>query len=87
MWEKRYNATKDKHLAQVVGDDRHWTESDIRRKLLDNLWQQVNYVVNVAHHPEDENSIEFTYRDARLVLLLTTILSEYVQYDQSKYLL
>jgi hypothetical protein len=81
MWEKQYGATpKAKPLATIVASDRGWPQDDIRRQLLDTLWKEVGDVANAPHHPEgDVDSELFDVRDARLVLLLTTALSEYVQ--------
>jgi len=82
MWEKQYRATKERHLAEVIAEDRGWPEDDIRRQLLDTLWKEVGDVANAPHHPEGDVSTElFERRDARLILILTAALSEYVQQD------
>lgn len=79
MWEKHYGATGTRRLADVIADDRGWPEGDIRRQLLDALWKEVGDIANAPHHPESDLSAErFDERDARLVLLLTAALSEYV---------
>lgn len=79
MWEKQYAATKAKWLADLVAVDRGWPADDVRRGLLDLLWKEVGDIANAPHHPEGEVDAElFDGRDARLVLLLTTALSEYV---------
>ena len=79
MWEKLYKATKEKRLAEVIAEDRGWPEDDVRRQLLDTLWKEVGDVANAPHHPEGNVNVElFEKRDARLVLLLTSVLSEYV---------
>ena len=37
-------------------------------------------IANAPHHPENDDDIElFDRRDARLVLMLTAVLSEYVE--------
>lgn len=80
MWEKQYGATKQKRLADVVAGDRRWPEDDIRRQLLDTLWKEVGDVANAPHHPEgDVNAELFNDTDARLILVLTAALSEYVE--------
>lgn len=80
MWEKQFKAVKNRRVAQVIAEDRGWPESDIRRELLDTLWKQVGDIANAPHHPENDDDIElFDRRDARLVLLLTAVLSEYVE--------
>jgi hypothetical protein len=79
MWEKQYGATKNRRVADVISDERGWTEDDVRRQMLDQLWKEVGDVANAPHHPEGNVDAElFERRDARLVLLLTAALSEYV---------
>lgn len=79
MWEKGYRATRQRRIAEAVGDDRGWPAGDVRRTLLDALWKEVGDIANAPHHPEGNVDAElFDSRDARLVLLLTAALSEYV---------
>ncbi len=85
MWEKQFKATRDRHLAEVVADDRGWPEDDVRRQLLDTLWKEVGDIANAPHHPEGNVNAElFERRDARLILLLTSALSEYVSEARPK---
>ena len=80
MWEKQYGATNRNLVADVVKGDRGWPDGDIRRALLDVLWKEVGVVANAPHHPEGNvNPQTFDGRDARLILLLATALSEYVE--------
>jgi hypothetical protein len=80
MWEKHYGATSKRRIAEVIAADRQWPVGDVRRKLLDILWKEVGDVANAPHHPEgDVDGDIFDFRDARLLLLLTSALSEYVQ--------
>jgi hypothetical protein len=80
MWEKQYGATTKKRLADQVAAVRGWPADDVRRDLLDLLWKEVGDVANAPHHPEGNVDAElFDSRDARLVLLLTAALSEYVE--------
>jgi hypothetical protein len=80
MWEKQYGATTKNLIADVVKGDRGWPEGDIRRDLLDTLWKEIGDVANAPHHPEGNVNAElFNDRDARLILLLTAALSEYVE--------
>jgi hypothetical protein len=80
MWEKQYGATTRNLIADVVKGDRGWPEGDIRHGLLDTLWKKIGNVANAPHHPEsDVNPEIFNDRDARLILLLTAALSEYVE--------
>lgn len=80
MWEKRYGGNMKRRVAEIIADDRKWPNGDIRRDLLDTLWKEVGDVANAPHHPEGGvNSQVFDGRDARLMLLLTAALSEYVE--------
>lgn len=79
MWEKQHGATSKRRIAEVIGDARSWAADDIRRNLIDTLWKEIGDVANAPHHPEGHVDAElFDDRDARLVLLLTATLSEYV---------
>ena len=80
MWEKQFGATSNIRIATVVGDARGWPEGDVRRELLDAFWKEVGDIANAPHHPEgDVNAEIFDGSDARLVLMLTATLSEYVK--------
>lgn len=80
MWEKQFGATSKTRLVDIVGQERGWSEGDVRRRLLDVLWKESGDVANAPHHPEgDVDSQAFDGRDARLLLLLTATLSEYVE--------
>jgi hypothetical protein len=80
MWEHEFKATKGHLVADVVRTDRGWPGGDIRRDLLDVLWKEIGDVANAPHHPEGNVNAElFDARDARLILLLTAALSEYVE--------
>ncbi len=80
MWELQYGAGAKQRLAEVVASDRRWPDSDIRRSLLDTLWREVGDVANAPHHLErNVNAGGFDERDARLILILTAALSEYVE--------
>jgi hypothetical protein len=79
MWEKQYRATKEKRIAEVIAEHRDWPEDGIRRQMLDALWKEIGDVANAPHHPEGDVDAElFDRRDARLILLLTSALSEYI---------
>lgn len=80
MWETQYGANKNTFVAEIISDQRNWLKNDVRRKLLDNLWREVGDVANAPAHPEGHVDSElFDGRDARLLLLLTAALSEYVE--------
>jgi hypothetical protein len=80
MWEKQYGSNSKQRIAELVAADRQWPEGDIRRSLLDVLWKEVLDIANAPHHPEGSVTAEiFDGRDARLLLLLTSALSEYVE--------
>jgi hypothetical protein len=79
MWEKHYGSTLSKRIASIVGSERAWAETDIRSEMLDTLWRKVGDVANAPHHPEGDVDAElFDARDARLILLLTAAVCEYV---------
>jgi hypothetical protein len=79
MWEQQFRATSTVRLADALAKERGWAEDDIRRGLLDTLWRTVGDIANAPHHPEgDIDSQTFNGKDARLVLLLTAALSEYM---------
>ena len=64
----------------MVAKERQWHDGDIRRHLFDTLWKEVGDVANALHHPESNvNAEHFDGGDARLRLLLTAALSEYVE--------
>lgn len=81
MWEQHYKATpRHNPLANVIAELRGWAGEDIRRQLLDTLWKEVGDVANTPPHPEgDVDADLFERRDARLILLLTAALSEYIE--------
>jgi hypothetical protein len=80
MWEKQYGATRKQRIAEIVAGDRQWADGDVRRQLLDALWKEVGGVANAPHHPEgDVNAEVFSGWAARLLLLLTAALSEYIE--------
>jgi hypothetical protein len=79
MWEKQFKATKNRHVAQIIADERGWPEDDVRRQLVDTIWKRVGDIADAPHHPEGDVDAElFERRDARLILLLTAALSEYL---------
>ncbi len=79
MWERQYGATDQQRIAEKIAQERQWPDNDIRRQLLDTLWKKVSDIANAPHHPEgDVNAELFTGGDARLLLLLTAALSEYL---------
>jgi len=81
MWEKQLGSTKSNLVADIIQADRGWPDGDIRRDLLDTLWKEIGDVANALHHPEGNVNAElFDARDARLILLLTATLSEYVEH-------
>jgi hypothetical protein len=77
-WEKELGANKKHPVAQILAEKQGWPENDPRRKLLDQAWQGLWFVVNPPHHPEWEQDFRPSHADARFCLLLTAILSEYL---------
>jgi len=79
MWEKHFEATRKKPVAEVLAERRAWTADDVRRRFIDTLWQEIGVVANASHHPEGRPAVEaFAEADARLMLLLTATLCEYL---------
>jgi hypothetical protein len=83
MWGQQLEANKDHHVANVIAEKRRWGQSadDGRRDFLDGLWKAATDIVNNPHHPEGHPTVQlFDAEDARMVLLLTAALSEYVSH-------
>lgn len=79
MWKQALGATDDKRLAEVVAERLGWADDDGRRQFLDGLWKAATDFVNALHHPEGSSQgVWLDHRDARLTLMLTTLLSEYL---------
>ena len=79
MWRQGVGATDGKRLAEVVAERLGWVDDDGRRQFLDVLWKAVTDFVNAPHHPEGTSQgVWLDHRDARLALMLTALLSEYL---------
>jgi len=79
MWETHFEATRKKPVAEVLAERRAWATDDVRRRFIDTMWQEIGIVANAPHHPEGRPTVElFTEADARLILLLTATLCEYL---------
>ena len=79
MWIKQLGATKAKPVADMIADREKWSADDRRRGFLDGLSKSATDLANAPHHPEGHaQEHEFGPKDARLMLLLTAALSEYV---------
>ncbi len=79
MWAGQLRATKSRPVAMVVAERLGWSEDDGRRRLLDTLWKATTDFVNAPHHPESTTApVALDARDARLSVLLTALLSEYL---------
>ncbi len=78
-WNRQLNTNRKIHLADVVAQRCGWPEGDPRRGLLDALWQGLVDASNAPLHPEgQDHQRTFSPADARLHLLVTAVLSEYV---------
>lgn len=78
-WNKQLSATSKEHLADLVGNSQRWPADDLRRNLLDAVWQALLEASNVASHPEGQDAAYMpTADDARLQLMMTAIVSEYL---------
>jgi hypothetical protein len=79
MWEKQLGATSKRRVAGVIAEQRGWADDDARIAFVDGLWKATNDLVNAPHHPEGTEATQhFDAADARLTLLLTAALSEYI---------
>lgn len=79
MWNTQLSADKKNRVADIVAKRHGWAEDDNRIGFLDGLWRAAIDFTNLPHHPErfDEQQ-HFDAEEARLMLLLTAALSEYV---------
>jgi hypothetical protein len=78
-WNSYFRTGKQRLLADVLGKLLGWPPADPRRPLVDALWKSVTDFANVPHHPEgQETPFDPSPADARLQLLLVTILSDYL---------
>jgi hypothetical protein len=79
MWQNQLKATKSRHVATIIAEEQGWADDDGRTRFLDRLWIAATDIVNVPHHPEGELTDQaFGAADARLMLMLTACLSQYV---------
>jgi hypothetical protein len=78
-WNKQLAASKKQHLAELVAKSQNWPQDDPRRKLLDSVWQALLESANAANHPEGQDALyRPTVHDARLQLMMTAVISEYL---------
>lgn len=79
-WNRQLSASKKQRLPELVGDTQMWPADDPRRSVLDALWSALVDAGNVPHHPDSqEASYKPTAHDARLHLMMTAVISEYLQ--------
>jgi hypothetical protein len=79
MWRQQLGATKDQPVASVIAARLKWSNDDQRQAFIDSLWKAMTDIVNITHHPEGQpNTQEYDGSLARLVLMITALLSEYV---------
>jgi hypothetical protein len=79
MWKELFGAPAAHRVADVIAERLGWTADDGRRQFLDALWKVATDFVNAPHHPECAGQATWIdYRDARLTLVVTAVLSEYV---------
>lgn len=79
MWSRQLGATRRTLVSATIAVARHWPDRDARTAFLDQLWQAAVELVNRPHHPEGTATPQgYEAADARLLLLLTAALSEYV---------
>ncbi len=79
MWRQGVGATDGKRIAEVVAEPLGWADGDARRQFLDGIWKAATDFVNAPHHPEGSGQDAWLdHRDARLALMMTALLSEYL---------
>jgi hypothetical protein len=78
-WNKQLGASSKEHLADVIAQRQNWPADDPRREMLDSIWQALLGASNLASHPEgQEASYQPGAADARLHLMMTALVSEYL---------
>ncbi len=78
-WNTQFGATDKKHLADLVATAQGWAQDDPRKDALDKIWTALINGSNAPHHPESQPAgYEPSAHDARLHLLLTAAVSEYL---------
>jgi hypothetical protein len=77
-WNKKFGATKNQPLANIVGTQQGWPATDPRIKWLDSIWRATVDMGNEPHHPESGSVHTFDRHDARLHLMLVAALSDYL---------
>ena len=84
-WEKAMGATRNQVIAKALGAKLGWPENDWHTRMLDSIWKGYADMVNAAHHPEHTpEPLAPTAADARLCLMLTAILTEYLDQVSQK---
>lgn len=79
MWQTQFGATSKRPIATVIAQSLGWQQDDVRVKFFDSAWKAAVDLVNVPHHPEGQPRDEHFYAaDARLMLMVTAALSEFV---------
>lgn len=78
-WEQAFGVTRGHPIASKLANLLHWPSDDWHHKMLDSIWKGYADMVNAPHHPEHvPPNLPVTAADAGLCLLLTAVLSEYV---------
>lgn len=79
LWNAKLGSSRNKPLGTVVGDEWGWSADDSRRAWLSKLWTVMTDFANGPHHPEGQSDVLWLdHRDARLTLMITALLSEYL---------
>jgi hypothetical protein len=78
-WSKQLGGTRQRHVADILGERTGWPPDDPRRTLLDAVWQGILNVANAPHHQEDQ-AVPFhaSLADAQFHVMMTAIVSNYV---------
>ena len=77
IWNSQWRADKSNQMGDAIGDARGWRPDDKRRKLVTEVWTALIDIANTAHHAGQPSTQMFEFGDARMILSLVAVMSEY----------
>jgi hypothetical protein len=78
-WNKKLKSTKARPMGKVVAAIGGWADDDQRIPWLNSVWQSLVDMSNAVHHPEARSSAQHvSVHDAKLLLMMTATMSEYL---------
>jgi hypothetical protein len=78
-WNKSLGATKARPMGMAIASRQGWKKDDARIEWLNGLWKAVVDMSNAVHHPESRASAQHvSVHDAKLHLMMTATMSEYI---------